>query len=33
MLVGNARTFFGSSVNGTPEKTIGNGRPPGLPKK
>ena len=33
MLVGNAQTFFGSSINGTPKQTIGNGRPAALPKK
>jgi hypothetical protein len=33
MLVGNARTFFGSSVNGTPKQTIGSGQPADLPKK
>ena len=30
MLVGNARTFFGSSVNGTPGERIGTDRPPPL---
>src|SRR5262249_53146644 len=33
MLVGNTRTFFGSSINGTPKQTIGNGQPADLPKK
>jgi hypothetical protein len=33
MLVGDAQTFFGSSINGTPQQTIGNGRPAALPKK
>jgi hypothetical protein len=33
MLVGNAQTFFGSSINGAPKQTIGNGRPADLPKK
>jgi hypothetical protein len=32
MLVGNARTFFGSSVNGTAGERIGGDRPPGSRK-